>query len=62
MPLDAAHKDMTMATPPKTPPSSDIEGVNRDARAGTPAKSGKPDPGEALDRAQKESAAKPDSK
>ena len=51
-----------MPKPPETPPSSDIEGVNRDARAGTPAKSGTPDPGKALDRAKDESAGRPDSK
>ena len=50
-----------MAKPPETPPSSDIEGVNRDARAGTPSKSGQPDPGAALDHARKESAGRPDS-
>jgi hypothetical protein len=49
-----------MAQPPKTPPSSDIDGVNQDARIGTPAKDSKPDPGAALDHAGKESAARPD--
>lgn len=50
-----------MANPPATPPSSDIEGVNRDARAGVPSKDSKPDPGAALDKAKDESAARPDS-
>ena len=51
-----------MAKPPASPPSSDIEGVNRDARIGTPAKSSKPDPGAMLDHAKDESSARPDSK
>ena len=51
-----------MAKPPETPPSSDIEGVNRDARVGTPVKSSKPDPGAMLDQAKDESSARPDSK
>lgn len=49
-----------MAEPPKSPPSSDIEGVNRDARIGTPRKDPQPDPGAELDRAGEESAARPD--
>ena len=49
-----------MAKPPATPPSSDIEGVNRDARVGTPSKSPHPDPGKALDHAEKQSTARPE--
>ena len=49
-----------MAKPPPTPPSSDIEGVNRDARVGTPSKSNKPDPGAALHHAERESKGRPD--
>ena len=49
-----------MAKPRKTPPSSDIEGVNRDARIGTPSKSDKPDPGAALNHAERESKGRPD--
>jgi len=48
-----------MAKPPESPPSSDIEGVNRDARVGTPSKSTKPDPGAAIDNAEEESKGKP---
>ena len=35
-----------MAEPPKTPPHSDIAGVNRDARAQTPQKDEQPNAGE----------------
>ena len=48
-----------MAKPPATPPSSDIEGVNRDARVGSPAASSKPDPGAALDHAKQHGTARP---
>jgi hypothetical protein len=48
-----------MAKPPETPPHSDIEGVNRDARAGAPSKSPHPDPGAALDSAKDQSKARP---
>ena len=48
-----------MAQPPKTPPSSDIHGVNRDARVNSPDDS-HPDPGVAIDRAHEGSAARPD--
>ncbi|WP_293974738.1 hypothetical protein [Sphingomonas sp.] len=48
-----------MANPPKTPPHSDIEGVNRDARAGKPSQSPHPDPGAAIDHADKESRGRP---
>jgi hypothetical protein len=50
----------TMAKPPETPPHSDIEGVNRDARTGKPSQSQQPDPGAAIDHADKESKAKPE--
>ena len=49
-----------MAKPPETGPHSDIEGVNRDARAGAPSKSQNPEPGSALDTANAESKAQPD--
>jgi hypothetical protein len=48
-----------MAKPPETPPHSDIEGVNQDARTGTPSKSPHPDPGAALRHAKDESKARP---
>lgn len=48
-----------MAEPPKTPPSSDIQGVNRDARVGAPS-SDHPDPGGAVQGAHEGSAARPD--
>ena len=49
-----------MAKPPETPPNSDIDGVNRDARVGTPSRGQKPDPGAAIDHADKESKARPE--
>lgn len=49
-----------MAKPPETPPNSDIDGVNMDARAGEPSKNPKPDPGAALKHAEDESKAKPE--
>jgi len=49
-----------MPKPPETPPHSDIEGVNRDARAGTPSKSPHPDPGAAIEHARHESKARPE--
>ena len=49
-----------MSKPPKTPPHSDIDGVNRDARVGTPSRDPQPDPGKALDHAEKESRGRPD--
>jgi hypothetical protein len=49
-----------MAQPPKTPPHSDIEGVNRDARIGKPSRSTHPDPGAAIDHADKQSKARPE--
>ncbi len=48
-----------MAKPPKTPPHSDIDGVNRDARVGTPSKSPHPDPGRALEEADAGSKGRP---
>lgn len=48
-----------MAKPPETPPHSDIDGVNRDARVGTPSKSPQPDPGAALDHAEAQSKGRP---
>lgn len=49
-----------MAKPPPSPPSSDIEGVNRDARVGTSHKDGQPDPGSQIDQAKDQSKAQPD--
>lgn len=49
-----------MPKPPEATPHSDIEGVNRDARIGTPCKSPDPDPGAAIDHAQTQSKARPE--
>jgi hypothetical protein len=49
-----------MPKPPETQPHSDIEGVNRDARIGTPSKSPHPNPGAAIDQAQEESKGRPE--
>ena len=49
-----------MAKPPPTPPSSDLTGANRDARAGAAPEEGHPDPGGAIHGAKQESAARPD--
>jgi len=49
-----------MPKPPETPPHSDIEGVNRDARIGTPSKSPEPDPGAAIDKEKEESKGRPE--
>lgn len=49
-----------MPNPPKTPPHSDTDGVNRDARIGTPSKSPNPDPGAVLDQAQNEAKGRPE--
>jgi len=48
-----------MPKPPETPPHSDTDGVNRDARIGTPSKSADPEPGSTLDRAEQEGKARP---
>lgn len=48
-----------MAKPPKATPHSDIDGVNRDARIGTPSKSQHPEPGSSLHHAEKEGKARP---
>ena len=49
-----------MPKPPETPPHSDTDGVNRDARVGTPSKSSRPDPGAALDNAKEEGKGRPE--
>ena len=49
-----------MTKPPPTPPSSDIHGANRDARAGQAPTEGHSDPGGAISGAKDESAARPD--
>jgi hypothetical protein len=49
-----------MAKPPESPPHSDIDGVNRDARTGSPSKSPHPDPGKALDNADAQSKGRPE--
>ncbi len=48
-----------MAKPPPATPSSDVEGVNRDARIGTPSKDSSKDPGSQIDRARDESKGRP---
>ncbi|WCT74978.1 hypothetical protein PQ455_07095 [Sphingomonas naphthae] len=48
-----------MAKPPETPPHSDIDGVNMDARTGEPSKNPRPDPGAALKQEKDESKGKP---
>jgi len=48
-----------MPKPPKATPHSDIEGVNRDARAGTPSKPPQPDPGAAIEQAGRNSKGRP---
>ena len=48
-----------MANPPEATPHSDIDGVNRDARVGSPSKSPQPDPGAALDNAGEQSKGRP---
>ena len=48
-----------MAKPPATPPSSDIQGVNRDMRAGG-SPDPHPDPAGAVQGAKEGSAARPD--
>jgi hypothetical protein len=48
-----------MPKPPETMPHSDLEGVNRDARVGTPSKSPDPEPGSALHQAEEEGKARP---
>ncbi|MFW2831182.1 hypothetical protein [Sphingomonas sp. ID0503] len=47
-----------MAKPPEAPPSSDIEGVNRDARVGTPSKDPQ-ESGKVLREAKDESIGRP---
>lgn len=49
-----------MAKPPETPPHSDIDGVNEDARAGSPSKTQHPNPGAAIDNAQEQSKGRPE--
>lgn len=48
-----------MSKPPATPPSSDISGVNRDARAGAPSGDDHPEPGSSLDNAKSEGKGHP---
>jgi hypothetical protein len=49
-----------MAKPPADTPSSDIEGVNRDARVNTPNRDSSKDPGSQLERAGDESVGHPE--
>jgi hypothetical protein len=49
-----------MPKPPETPPHSDIDGVNRDARTGKPSTASRPDPGAALRDAETEGKARPE--
>ena len=48
-----------MPKPPETPPHSDIDGVNRDARVGTPSRTPQPEPGSALRHAEQEGKGRP---
>jgi len=48
-----------MPKPPETPPHSDTEGVNRDARVGKPSPSQHPEPGSALRNAEQEGKGRP---
>ena len=48
-----------MARPPAATPHSDIEGVNRDARIGTPSKEPQPEPAGTLKQAKDESKGRP---
>jgi hypothetical protein len=48
-----------MPKPPPATPHSDIEGVNRDARAGRPSKATKPEPAGLLKRAKEDSKGRP---
>ncbi|WP_157218441.1 hypothetical protein [Flavisphingomonas formosensis] len=48
-----------MAKPPASPPSSDIDGVDRDGRPGLVSRDTRPDPGRALKTAQELSAGRP---
>ncbi len=48
-----------MAKPPPTPPSSDIEGVDRDYRISLPSGQGEPDPGQQLVDAAEQSVGRP---
>ena len=49
-----------MPKPPEATPHSDLDGVNRDARVGTPSKPSRPEPGSALDHAKEHSKARPE--
>lgn len=49
-----------MAEPSKTPASSDIDGVNRDARVSKPQRDPEPNAGKQLDQAKKESIGRPE--
>lgn len=48
-----------MAKPPPETPHSDIDGVNRDARIGSPSKTAEPEPASTLKRAKDESKGRP---
>jgi len=48
-----------MPKPPKSPPSSDIEGVDRDWRIGLPSPDPEPNPGEQLEEARRHSIGLP---
>jgi hypothetical protein len=48
-----------MAKPPESPPHSDIDGVNWDARTGRPSTSSRPDPGAALRDAKDQGKGRP---
>jgi hypothetical protein len=48
-----------MAKPPPTPPSSDIEGVDRDWRPGLHSTDSEHDPGSQIEHAREESVGRP---
>jgi hypothetical protein len=48
-----------MAKPPPATPHSDIDGVNRYARIGTPSKAPQPEPASTLKKAKDESKGRP---
>ena len=50
-----------MSIPPNSPPSSDIAGVHRDGVAVNTPENPRPDPGQALDDADKQSKGQPES-
>ena len=58
-PIMPPKQEILMAKPPPSGPSSDIAGVNRDARAGAPNREAGKGSAETIDRAAKQSKARP---